>query len=154
VTEAAKLTGPRSEPPHASIERTKEWMSNMAGSKQNGRTDFIIVVKDGSKAIGKIGVWQDQEIGFLLARDYWGKGLAQEALQAILPHLFERIGFEHLTADIDPRNKASERLLKKVGFEFDGYQERSMQIGDEWVDSQYLKLTKERWMSVNKDVST
>ena len=117
----------------------------MLGSTQNGRTDFIISLTAEEIPIGKIGVWQDQEIGFLLVRERWGQGLALEALQAILPHLFETVNFEYLTADIDPRNKASNGLLRKVGFEDDGYKERSMQIGDEWVDSQYLKLTKSRW---------
>lgn len=117
----------------------------MVGSTQNGRTDFIITLRADESPIGKIGVWQDQEIGFLLARERWGQGLAMEALQAILPHLFETVNFQFLTADIDPRNKASSGLLRKVGFEDDGYKERSMQIGDEWVDSQYFKLTKSRW---------
>ena len=142
----------RSEPPHASLDRTKQWVSSMTESRQNGRTDFVIQLKEGNRAIGKIGVWQDQEIGFLLGREHWGKGLAFEALQTMLLHLFGTIGFEYLTADIDPRNKASEKLLKKVGFLDDGYQERSMQIGDEWVDSQYLKLTKETWKKASEDV--
>lgn len=135
----------RSEPPHPSLTRTKEWVASMTGSRQNGRTDFIIELKDGNKAIGKIGVWQDQEIGFLLGREHWGKGLAFEALQPMLLHLFGTIGFEYLIVDIDPRNQASEKLLKRVGFEENGYQERSMQVGDEWVDSQYLKLTRDKW---------
>ena len=117
----------------------------MVGSPQNGRTDFIISLRAEDSAIGKIGVWQDQEIGFLLARERWGQGLALEALQAILPHLFDTVNFDHLTADIDPRNKASDGLLRKVGFEDDGYKENSMKIGEEWVDSQYLKLTKTKW---------
>lgn len=122
----------------------------MVGSKQNGRTDFVIVLTAENTPIGKIGVWQDQEIGFLLGRERWGKGLALEALRAMLPHLFETVHFEHLTADIDPRNKASNGLLRKVGFEGDGYKDRSMQIGDEWVDSQYLKLAKVRWEQVRE----
>ncbi|ETN47030.1 uncharacterized protein HMPREF1541_01220 [Cyphellophora europaea CBS 101466] len=137
-----------SEPAHSSKARTEEWVSGMVGGSQNGLTDFVICLKPDMMSIGKIGVWQDQEIGFLLAKRHWGKGLAFEALQIILPYLFGTAGFSFLTADIDPRNKASEGLLRKVGFELDGYQERSMQIGNEWVDSQYLKLTKARWEQI------
>jgi [ribosomal protein S5]-alanine N-acetyltransferase len=121
----------------------------MVNSKQNGTTDFVICLRDTMKAIGKIGVWQDHEIGFLLARAHWRQGLACEALEGILPHLFEEMGFDHLTADIDPRNTASEALLKKVGFQDDGYKQNSMQVGGQWVDSQYLKLQRIEWRELH-----
>lgn len=121
----------------------------MINSPGNGVTDFIICLKPDLTPIGKIGVWQDQEIGFLPRRKQWGKGLAVEALGVIPPHLFEERHFSHLTADIDPRNIASGSLLRKMGFENDGYKEKTLQVGDEWVDSQYLKLTKEQWQATN-----
>ena len=106
-----------SAPPHKSIARTKEWISKMTDAKQNGVTDFIITLKPDMAPIGKIGVWQGDEIGFLLAREQWGKGLAKEALNGILPYLFGERKFEALTADIDPRNLASRGILEKMGFE-------------------------------------
>jgi [ribosomal protein S5]-alanine N-acetyltransferase len=117
----------------------------MVDSDHNGTMDFIICLQESTKAIGKIGVWQDFEIGFLLAREHWRKGLGYEALQGILPHLFDIMNLEYLTADIDPRNTASEALLKKVGFRDEGYKQQSMKIGGEWVDSKYLKLRKAKW---------
>ena len=134
-----------SEPPHKNIERTNEWISKMSESKQNGVTDFITTLQPDLLPIGKIGVWQDLEIGFLLSRQHWGKGLAKEALHAILPYLFTESGFESLTADIDPRNVASRGILEKMGFQEEAYVERTAEIGGEWVDSAYLRLTKERW---------
>ena len=117
----------------------------MIDSPGNGVTDFIICLRPSLTPIGKIGVWQGDEIGFLLAREYWGKGLAKEALERIMVHLFEKRQFELLTADTDPRNAASIGLLKKMGFEEYAFKERSFQIGEEWVDSLYLKLERETW---------
>ncbi len=134
-----------SEPPHKDVERTKEWIDKMTKAEQNGLTDFIITLEPESTPIGKIGVWQGDEIGFLLARQHWGKGLAKEALSSILPYLFKEENFEALTADIDPRNAASRRILEKMGFVEYEYKERTAEIGGEWVDSVYLRLTKERW---------
>ncbi|KAF7189373.1 putative N-acetyltransferase p20 [Pseudocercospora fuligena] len=79
-----------SELPHT-FERTQEWLRGMISSPQNGTTDFVIVLKDSSRVIGKIGIFYPRpsnEIGFLLARKVWGKGFAKEALVATLEHLF------------------------------------------------------------------
>ena len=136
-----------SEPPHKNIERTKEWITKMVDSTVNGETDFIIAFRPCLTPIGKIGVWQDVEIGFLLSRQHWGRGLAKEALNAILPYLFGEKGLKELMADIDPRNQASRGILEKMGFEECEYKERTAEIGGEWVDSVYLRLTRERWES-------
>lgn len=114
------------------------------GSK-NGSTDFVICLKLDNTPIGKIGVWEGDEIGFLLNRSFWGQGIAEEALRGILRYLFDQGGFGRITADTDPRNKKSIGLLKKLGFEEYDFRERTLQVGDEWVDSLYLKLEKARW---------
>jgi RimJ/RimL family protein N-acetyltransferase len=112
----------------------------------NGTTDFVICLKEAdNKPIGKNGVWSGDEIGFILHRSQWGKGLAKEAVTKILPYLFDVRKMENITSDVDPRNQASIGLLKKFGFEEVGYREKTFQIGEEWVDSVDLKLSKEQW---------
>jgi [ribosomal protein S5]-alanine N-acetyltransferase len=120
----------------------------MMQSNTNGATDFIIhPLSDPELAIGKIGVYSSDsnEIGFLLARKYWGQGLAREALGAMLCYLFEVKSYEQLTADVDPRNQQCMKLLGRVGFEVFDRKERTWQIGEEWCDSVYLKMRKEDW---------
>jgi [ribosomal protein S5]-alanine N-acetyltransferase len=120
----------------------------MMRSGVNGVTDFIIHSRYHSEpAIGKIGVYVpgSEEIGFLLARKYWGRGLAREALKAMLWYLFESKDFEQITADVDPRNQQCLKLLAKVGLEVYNRKERTWQIGEEWCDSVYLRLRKEDW---------
>jgi ribosomal-protein-alanine N-acetyltransferase len=117
----------------------------MIDSPNNGLTDFVICMKPNDKPIGKIGVWSGDEIGFLLDRSQWHKGFANEALTAIIPYLFDERKFESISADVDPRNDASTGILKKAGFEVERIQEKTLEIGGVWVDSAYLRLTKERW---------
>ncbi|EXJ66839.1 uncharacterized protein A1O5_10034 [Cladophialophora psammophila CBS 110553] len=99
----------------------------MVSAPQNGVTDFIITLLNSSTTphhpvtVGKIGVWRDNEVGFFLARQYWGKGIAQEALIALIPYLFGEVGMSEITADTDPRNEACVGLLKKVGFVVNGF---------------------------------
>jgi len=133
-----------STPPHISCEETSTWISKMTTSAQNGTTDFVIALPSGS-AIGKIGIWQDQEIGFLLSQEYWGKGLAREALCAILEYLFREIDLHEITADVDPRNQRSMTLLENVGFVKTGFKERTWEVGGKWVDSVYFGLSMAVW---------
>lgn len=117
----------------------------MTVGEQNGVTDFIICLKPDLVPIGKCGIWQGEEIGFMLARAHWRKGLAEESLRAVISYFFSEREMLEIVADVDPRNASSMALLQKLGFEVYDFKERTFQLGDEWVDSSYLKLTKEKW---------
>jgi RimJ/RimL family protein N-acetyltransferase len=96
------------------------------------------VILDG-RLIGKAGLWDGQEIGFILARDVWGRGLAREAVGAVIARARAR-DVRRITADVDPRNTASLALLAKLGFVKTGEAKATMKVGDLWVDSVFLEL--------------
>lgn len=122
--------------PHADRAETVAWIDAMASADPAASDDFIVTA-DG-RVIGKMGAWRVPEIGFILARDAWGRGLAFEAGAAFLRHAAAR-GLDHLTADVDPRNAASLRLLDRLGFHRTGTAERTFHIAGEWSDSVYLR---------------
>ena len=57
----------------------------------------------------------DLEIGFVLARQAWGRGIATEIGEAQLAFGFERLGCQRLLGLADPRNKPSIHALQKLG---------------------------------------
>ncbi len=59
------------------------------------------------------------EIGYLIARDATGQGIAREAVAAVIDRLFAE-GYRRVFADTDPDNKASIRLLERLGFTLEG----------------------------------
>jgi RimJ/RimL family protein N-acetyltransferase len=76
-----------------------------------------------------VGFWRDApdpEIGWWLARRWWGQGLATEAARAALQHAFERAGLDRIISVARPENTASTRIMEKIGltmeceFESDG----------------------------------
>ena len=144
-----------STPPHATLSVTQTWLDKMLVSPLNGVSDFIISLRpseDGpsDRAIGKIGVWRDNEIGLLLAEQYWGRRFAREALGAALEYLFTSKemggrGMESVIADIDPRNWRSRKCLEGVGFVETRFEARTAEIDGEWVDSAFLELRREAW---------
>jgi RimJ/RimL family protein N-acetyltransferase len=56
------------------------------------------------------------EIGWLLGKDYWGAGLAAEAVNAVIEHGFRRLGLPAILALVHRDNAASRRLAAKLGF--------------------------------------
>lgn len=58
------------------------------------------------------------EIGWRLAPAYWGRGLASEAARAALHHGFETLGFSQVIATVQPDNRASIRIVEKLGMLF------------------------------------
>lgn len=121
--------------PHDSLTQTAEWIGSMLDPPP-GNDDFIVTL-DG-QPIGKMGAWQLPDFGYLLDPAQWGRGYASEALGAFTAHR-RRAGSPFLTADTDPRNHASIRLLERHGFARTGRAERNWLIGGEWFDSIYWR---------------
>lgn len=61
----------------------------------------------------------EAEIGFRLARAYWGRGLATEAAMAVREYAFGRVGVSRAIAMIDPANVASLRVAEKIGMRYE-----------------------------------
>ena len=130
-----------STPEHRTRDETARWLDSMIERDAGQESDDFVLEHDG-RVIGKAGAWALPEIGFLLHPDTWGRGLAQEAMAAVIPYLFATWPVEALTADVDPRNAASLRLQHRLGFRETGRAERTLLWGDEWCDSVYLALPR------------
>lgn len=126
-----------STPPHAQLAETKRWIASMVDADPANSDDFIVTL-DGA-LIGKLGAWKLPEIGFLIDPAHWGNGYAREALAAFIVRR-RTLGSAMLTADVDPRNAASIRLLEQAGFAETGRASGTWQVGDELCDSVYLTL--------------
>jgi ribosomal-protein-alanine N-acetyltransferase len=97
--------------------------------------DFLATVyKENGQFIGRCGLlWQvldgvqEVEVAYMIAKQYWGQGLATEAARALKEHGFRDHGFQRLVSIIHPDNAASIRVAEKNGMqnerdvEFDGH---------------------------------
>jgi len=77
--------------------------------------------------------WPGLEVGWLVARSHWGRGLATEGGRASLAHAFETLGVDHVISLIRPDNAASIRVAEKLGErpegEFDLFGEKTLVYG-------------------------
>ncbi len=129
--------------PHTSLDETQAWLDGMIAGNAAGSDDYVIE-RDGV-AIGKAGFYRMPDIGYILHPDHQGQGFAFEALTAVIAHVFATGPVDTLTADVDPENAASIRLLERLGFQQTGSAERTWNIGGDWKDSLYYGLTRDRW---------
>jgi [ribosomal protein S5]-alanine N-acetyltransferase len=81
-----------------------------------------ITLKGHGKVIGSCGFLNKvpqhyrSEIGFELSKDHWGKGIANEALAAVIHYGFEQLNLQRIQALIEPPNLSSQKLVEKNGF--------------------------------------
>lgn len=126
-----------SSPPHKEFGETERWVASMIKADPSMGDDFLITL-DG-EVIGKFGAWRLPEFGFLIDPAHWGRGYASEAMVAFIAHR-RSVGATELTADVDPRNRQSIRLLERHGFVETGRKKGTWQVGNELCDSIYYRL--------------
>ncbi len=88
-----------------------------------GYGNWGIVPEGESQIVGWVGLQyvpelQETEIGYLLARPFWGMGYATEAARASLQFGFEHFDFGHIIALVHPDNLGSRRVLEKCGMAY------------------------------------
>ncbi|XUV83968.1 GNAT family N-acetyltransferase [Enterobacter sp. TMH.L2] len=80
------------------------------------------------------------EIGFGLGREHWGKGLVNEAAEALISYAFKVLHLRRIEAEIDPGNQASAAALQKLGFAQEGLLRQRWEINGVISDSALFGL--------------
>lgn len=111
------------------------WASIMRDETSIARTILV-----GDRVVGNVlcfGPPAEREVGYWIARDYWGRGIATDALSAFLSEILERPLYAHVAE----HNLGSIRVLEKCGFQrsgsivvaADGVREILLELGAEGV---------------------
>ncbi len=96
---------------------------------------------ESGRVIGTVGIERttselgDASLGFCLHRDFWGRGLATEAAQALLSWSASALGLRRVYATCRPDNRASARVLEKLGMRREGRLRQNVCIDGQWRDS-------------------
>jgi ribosomal-protein-alanine N-acetyltransferase len=92
------------------------------------------------------------EIGFLLARPRWNRGLMGEALGAALGFCFLVKNLHRVEALVDPRNPASLRVLERAGFRREGILRDYEFEREAFIDLILLSLLRTEWSDAGRDL--
>lgn len=95
----------------------------LEGFERRETIDWLVATRRDDAVIGGCTLYRFDartrraEIGYALHPEYWGYGLARQAVTLALDWGFRSLGLDRIEADIDPRNAASRRLLADLGFQ-------------------------------------
>ena len=107
---------------------------------QPGWFQFALEEKPTGLFIGDCGLFTDPadprlaRIGYTIARPFWSRGFATEAVLALTDFAFNQFAQHRVSASVDPRNAASCRVLEKAGFVKEAHLRQSEWFKGQWAD--------------------
>jgi [ribosomal protein S5]-alanine N-acetyltransferase len=112
------------------------WFGFLAGND----APMLRIALSGVHRGGYMGAY----LGYWVSEEYLGRGIASEALAALLPFAFTQLQLHRLQAAVMPRNLRSIRVLQKAGFRREGLARRYLNIAGAWEDHElFAKLAEE-----------
>ena len=81
-----------------------------------------------------------RELGWVVRRDLWGRGIAREAVHAVIDHLIEDPGVLEIHARCRPEHRASVKVMSHLGFARTRRIERDIERDGRWMDSDLFTL--------------
>lgn len=108
-------------------------------------------MRGNGRLIGKCGYneWRRAhrrgDISYIIARDHWGKGVASEAMGAVINYGFGHMNLHSIEAGVTPGNDGSTRMLERLGFRLEGHLRESFLAEDVFVDSLIYSLLRRDW---------
>ena len=134
---------------HQSVEETREYVQMCLLAWDVGKAfHWVIERREDARLIGMMNARVDAakwELGFVLARPYWGKGYMTEVLKGVIAWALKRKEIYRLWAVCDVDNVASARAMEKAGMQREGILRRwsvHPNISDEPRDSYCYSITK------------
>lgn len=113
---------------------------------------FWIYKKSSNQLIGSIafnniirGAFQSCHLGYKLDKDEINQGYMTEALKAAIDYAFKELNLHRIEANIMPKNKASLKVVEKLGFINEGSSKNYLKINGFWEDHIHMVL-------LNKDL--
>lgn len=135
--------------PHKSIEESKAILGCFIRDKKT----FALEQKESGKVIGSIGLEEldpdpiegekyGREIGYVLAKDYWGRGLMTEAVNGVIDYCFDVLHFDYLTCGHFIWNDRSRRVIEKTGFQYFGDSKYETRYDTIEISRNYIRYNK------------
>lgn len=110
--------------PETNVETVRSFLADQVGRRKRGDAlGFAVVSRETGVMIGSTDLMNlraargEAELGYLLHRDFWGRGVMTEAAHLTLSYGFEEMGLQRVYAWADQENQGSRRVLEKQGMQ-------------------------------------
>jgi ribosomal-protein-alanine N-acetyltransferase len=135
--------------PHTNISETKNYLSDLQKKYDSGRFyDWGLVYKEDGRLVGTCGFTSINlnkntcEVGYVLAKKYWGRGLMPEALECVMDFAFDYFGFDKVEARFLDGNEKSKKVMLKAGMIFEKTEHNVFYIKSEYKTVHTYSITK------------
>lgn len=160
---------------HASLPELVEWLPwaigydrsvaqrfvrESASAWNDGRAfDFAIrLPEEPDLHVGNVSVWPTSapnragEIGYWVRTDLTGEGIGTEVTARAMQIGFEELEYHKIILRIAAGNERSDRIAKRLGFNYDGMLRHEVKVGDTWLDHSAWSILETEWPGVRKQL--
>jgi len=144
--------------PHESLLYTKRYLDEvMRQYKAHTFFDFAVVSRDDGRMIGTCGftkldpINHSCEIGYVISPDYWGRGIASEAVEMILRFAFCNLGLHRVEARYMPGNAASRRVMEKSHMLFEGIERDGVYVKGAYQDVGKCAILRDEYLALHEN---
>ena len=128
--------------PAKSLADTKKFMKNLFKLEiKNEGINWAITLKGNDHLLGYVCIFNIKkehhraELGYILHPSVQGRGIANEAVKAVLKIAFSKFKLHSIEANINPKNKASIKLIKKNNFRKEAHFKENYFSNGKFLDS-------------------
>lgn len=126
-------------------------VSSESAQAERANFNFALIHKQTNKLIGSCGLIRTDmngpqfSLGYVLRKDCWRQGYASEATAELMKFGFDELRAHRLWAHVFVGNTASERVLRNLGFRYEGCTLKSFFIRNAWFDLQTFGMLRSEW---------
>jgi [ribosomal protein S5]-alanine N-acetyltransferase len=121
-------------------------------SRRSTHVAYLIVLRDSGDLVGVVnvseivhGAFRSAYLGYYAFVPHAGRGLMREGLALVITEAFRRHRLHRLEANIQPANRSSIRLVRRLGFKREGFSRRYLKIQGRWRDHERWAILAENW---------
>ena len=134
-------------PPHESVADSRRIIASVFSAPNT----FAVVERETGRVIGSVGFTgrgrggpeRNDELGYALHPDFWGRGLMAEVCLAVLDYGFREMGLDTVWCTHYEGNRQSRRVIEKCGFQYAFREEAADDLGVHMV--RFYFMTREMW---------
>jgi ribosomal-protein-alanine N-acetyltransferase len=123
------------------------------GMKETKSFVWSVIDKSENRVVGTVNLHfkldRAASIGAVILREYWGKGIATEALKEVVGFGFDIMNLIRIEGKCEARNIASEKMLKKLGMTYEGTLRKEVIIKGISRDAKVYSLLNEEYEALN-----
>lgn len=139
---------------------SQRFVRESASAWNDGRAfDFAIrLPEEPDLHVGNVSVWPTSapnrtgEIGYWVRTDLSGEGIGTEVTARALQIGFEELEYHKIILRIAAGNERSDKIAKRLGFNYDGMLRHEVRVGDEWLDHSVWSVLETEWPGIKRQL--